>query len=444
MIEWVGQSARDSDNVVADPSRLVNVYREKAGTGVPWLKSVLGMEPVVTLPGVFITAMGNVDGKLYVVCGGRLYRVDADGSSADLGEVAHGSASISGNNGYVAVQSGSRFFVYDPDADALTEPTAGAFAEIGSCEFFENYTILTQLNGRMFEWSKLADPTDLPGLNFSTADGRDDNLVRAFALHGQLYLFKERSHEMWYNAGGAGAEALSRVAGGVRDVGLRDRDLICRFVGGAFMVGSDNRAHLVAPGGLQPVSTPAVETAIKLHRPRACVSYEDEGHAFVCIIFRDAAAWCYDIATGEWHERAYGPDLGPWPASASASLGTEWAIGGNSGVVSVMRRVNNDGSEPLVREATSGTLYIDGARTILRELEMFPRQGFAPGEVMLGLSRDGGATWGPWKVKPIGATGQFALRLIWRNLGQARRINAKVRWTKPIDVSISAQARIVT
>lgn len=442
VIEWVGQSARDSDNAVADPTRLLNVYRERAGNGVPWLKSVLGMDPVTTLAGVFITAMGNVGGKLYVVCGGRLFRVSANGAAADLGAVDHGPATISGNNGYVVVQAGSRLFVYDTQGGTLTEPVTGAFAAIGSCEFFDNYTIATQAGGRMFGWSKLADPTDWPGLNFSTADGRDDNLLRAMALHGQLCLFKERSHELWYNTGSAGAEALARVAGGVRDVGLKSRDLICRFTGGAFMVGSDNRAHMVVPGGLQPVSTPAVETAIKLQQPTACVAYADEGHDFVCIVFRDGPAWCYDIATGEWHERAFGSEMGPWPVSSSAVLGSEWVVGGNTGIVSAMRRVNNDGSEPLVREATSGTLYMDGARSILRELELFPRQGFDAGEVMLALSRDGGSTWTPWKVKALPPVGRFEQRVIWRGLGQARRINAKVRWTSPVDVCISAQARI--
>lgn len=442
VIKFVGQSAQDSDNIAADPSRLVNVYRERAGTGVPWLKSVPGMVHITTLPGVFITAMGNVDGKLYMVCGGRLYRVSPNGSTDGLGEVDHGPASIAGNNGKVTVQAGDRYFVYD--GTAISEPTSGAFNKIGSVEYFENYTILTQRDGRMFQWSKLGDASELPGLSFSTADGRDDNLVRAFALHGQLFLFKGLSHELWYNSGAAGAEAFARVAGGVRDIGLKSHDLICRFVGGAFMVGSDNRASLVTPGGLQPVSTPAVETAIKLMGPRCCVSYEDEGHTFCAIIFADAPAWVYDIATGEWHERAYGANLGPWRVSASARLGDDWVVGDNQGSIAALRRSNVDGSAPLVREATSRTLYVDGQRTTLRELEFFPRQGLQSGAMSVAISRDGGMTYGPWKTRPTGEQGQYGRRVIWRQLGQARSVTAKVRWTEPFDMSISSQARVTT
>lgn len=87
LIEFVGQSSRDSDSIVSDPSRLVNIYREKAGNGVPWLKSVLAMMPHSDLPGVFVTAMGVVDGRLFAVCGGVLFEVTADGSYNRLGDV---------------------------------------------------------------------------------------------------------------------------------------------------------------------------------------------------------------------------------------------------------------------------------------------------------------------------------------------------------------------
>lgn len=442
LVEFVGQSAKDSDNIVADPSRLVNCFRERAGDGVPWLKSVLAMMPHCDLPGVFVEAMGVVDGKLYAVCGGVLFQIMRNGSIAQLGDVDHGAASIAGNNGYVTVQAGTRYFVWDIENSTMTEPADGAFGGFGSVEFFGNYTILTQSGGRMFQWSALADPTDLPGLNFSTADGRDDNLVRAMALHGQLWLFKQESTERWYLTGGAGAEALERAAGGVSDVGLKGHGLICKFSGGAFMVGSDNRASLIGPGGLQPVSTPAVETAIKLHRPVKCVHYADEGHEMCAIIFRDAAAWVYDIATGEWHERAEGPALEPWRASVSAKFGDDWYVGRNDGRISIMQRSDIDGDQPLIREAVSRTLYMDGERAVLREMEFFARNGFSDAVGEIALSRDGGNTWGPWKARPFGGVGEYERRIIYRNQGMARRVTIKLRWTKAANINISAQCRV--
>ena len=53
LVEFAGQSSQDADTPGASTSRLVNCYREPAGTGIMWLKSVLGMSPHAFLPGVF-------------------------------------------------------------------------------------------------------------------------------------------------------------------------------------------------------------------------------------------------------------------------------------------------------------------------------------------------------------------------------------------------------
>lgn len=440
LLEFVGQSSQDSDSIVSDPSRLLNVYRERAGDGTPWLKSVLAMMPHTDLPGVFVTAMGVVDGTLYAVCGGALFEINLDGSYTNLGEVEHGDATLAGNNGNVTIQAGTRYFVWD--GTTLTEPAIGAFAGFSSVETFGHYSVLTEADGSRFQWSALADPTDLPGLNFSDADGRDDVNVRAFALHGMLYLFKTDSHEKWALTGEAGADAFSRIPAGISDTGLKAHGLICRFQGAAFMIGSDNRAHIVTPGGLKPVSTPAVETAIKLHRPVKCLTYADEGHEFLCIIFRDAPAWCYDIATGEWHERGEGPNHEPWGASVSAKFGDDWYIGRNDGRIAVMRRTDIDGDTPLVREAVSRTLYLDGQRAVLRELEFYSRNGYVDATASISLSRDGGRTWGPEKARKFGVVGEYDRRIIFRNQGMARRLNVRLRWSEAANINYSSNARV--
>lgn len=444
LVEFVSQSSRDADSIVADPSRLLNVYRERAGTGVAWLKSVLAMTPHTALPGVFVTAMGVVDGRMFAVCGGALFEVKSDGSYALLGAVEHGQANVAGNNGRVTVRAGLRYFVYNLDTNTLTEPVAGAFADFGSLDTVGNYTVLTEAGGRKFQWSELADPTGLPGLSFSTADGKDDLLVRAVALFGQLWLFKQESTERWYLTGAAGASAFERTVGGVSDVGLRGHDLICKFAGGAFMVGSDGRASMIGPGGVQPISTPAVETSIKLHKPEKCITYEDEGHVFGCIVFRDAPAWCYDFATGEWHERAEGAALLRWRVGVSVKFAGDWYVGRDDGQISVLTRADIDGDVPLVREATSRNLYLDGNRTIAREIEFYARQGFANVDVMMALSRDNGMTWSPWKTRMLGPSGNYDRRAIWRNQGQFRQLSARIRWTAAANVNISAQARLTT
>ena len=441
-VEFVGQSARDADHTQANTSRLVNCYREvivPGGRARYAVKSVPGLANFSSLPGVFVRDMATVDGSLYAVSGGGLYRIGSNGTFTLLGAIDDDVTTMAGNNGDVTIVANQKYYLWN--GTTLTQPTAGAFSAFGAVEYISNYTVLTEHNGRRFQWSDLADPSDLPGLNFSTADGRDDDLVRPFAINGMLYLFKEESHEIWYVTGQAGASAFARQAGGVVDVGLKGKRLICRIPGSAFFVGSDNRAYLIA-GGNQPVSIPPVETAIKDGEPANCFSYEDEGHTFCVIGFRDRPAWVYDVAGAEWHERAEGADLDPWTATCSAKFGGDWYAGIDAGAIRKFARVNSDGGGVLVREMTSRTLYEDGQKLTIAEFELFPRQGLSAGQVMLEVSRDSGKTWTYPKVRTLGPVGDYDKRLIWRKLGQSRQFTARVRWTEADDVSFLAEGRV--
>ena len=443
VVEFVGQSGRDSDNVQANTSRLINLYREPTTGGKTVLKSVLGMTPHSGLDGVFIRAMGEFWGTHYAVCGGWVWEVTPDGSANPLFEVIDSVETTLSSNGQdvITVAAGGTYYVWD--GSAATEPTGGAFDAVSSVEFLDHYTLLTEKDGRRFQWTDVADPETLDGLNFTTADGADDLIIRGMALSGHYWVFKQKSHEIWYNTGGPGADAFARVQGMVRNTGLAGFNLIAKLPDAAFMIGSDGRAHLIAGGIVKPVSTPPVETAIKDCRPVSVLTYEDEGHTFCAIILRDCPAWVFDVATGEWHERAEGATLRPWNVQCSAKVGATWFLGRNTGEISRLTRSNADGIEPLVREATSATLTLDGARFVTRELEFFPRQGVSSGSVWLSLSRDGGMTWTPNKTLPLGGVGGYGKRLIARNLGQSRMLTARLRWSAPADVTFSTEARVV-
>lgn len=441
LAEFVGQSARDSDNIRDNPSRLVNLYREPVEPGDKHvLKSVLGSTAFASVGGVFVRAMADYEGHIYALANSKLQKVSPDGSVTDLGATLDdGDATIAGNNGNVTAVIGAAYYVWD--GATLTTPAAGAFSDFGAVDYIGNYTVLTEKNGRKFQWSDVADPTSLPGLNFTTADGRDDNCIRPLALNGQLYILKQSSIEVWYLTGAAGASAFERQVGGVMDVGLKSINLMTRFDGGALMVGDDGRVYMLG-GQMQPVSIPAVETAIKNSNPEFCLTYDDEGHTFCVITFQDCPAWAYDIATGEWHERAQGADLGPWEASCSARMGGEWFIGRDGGDILQLSRNNSDGGLPLVRLAQSRLVYMDGGRFTISEVEIFPRVGFDAATVELSVSKDGGITWGSPKARNW-EVGEYSRRVIWRNLGDFRQAAFRLTISDPVDIPVSSQARFL-
>lgn len=437
-LEFVGQSSRDPDNWQASSSRLINCYLEPSeGKTGSALKSVLGTTAFVTLPGVFMRAIEAVDGVIYALVGAEFHSITTGGVSTSLGAVVDSAnASISGNNGDVTACIGGDYYLWN--GATLTSPASGAFSSFGSVEYIGNYTVLTELNGRRFQWSAIADATSLPGLNFSTADGRDDNILRAAAINGLLYIFKETSHEIWYLTGGASAAAFERQTGGVVETGLLAFGLLAKIDGSAFFVGDDGRAHIV---GVGPVSTPAVETAIKSFGPRSCVTYEDEGHTFCAIVFDDCAAWVYDIATGSWHERATGADFLPWTVRATAKIGGQWYAGRDGGAVVTMSRNNLDEGLDLVRAAVSRTLENDGQFIRLSELEVFVRTGFSAGTVELRLSKDNGHTWTPPRDVSW-ALGEYDRRTRWKALGTARQWTAEIRISGSADIPLNSAGRV--
>jgi hypothetical protein len=442
-LQFFGPSGRDADNRAANSARLINCYLEpvQAGgrTGLT-IKAAPGMMEFTVIPGIFVRAIGEVGGLLYAVSNGRLYSVTSAGVVTNLGAIDDSAnATLTGNNGVVTLTVDGRYFVRS--GGTISEPAAGAFSAMGACDFIGGYTVITELNGRRFQWSGLADGTTLPGLNFSTADGRDDNAIRPYQINGSLYIFKERSHEVWYVTGQAGANAFERMAGGVVDIGLKAFGLICRTDVGAFMVGDDNRAYVIAEG-MTPVSNPAVETAIATQGPTFCFTYDDEGHTFCAIAMTGGPAWVFDTATGEWHERAYGIDFDPWPVVASARWGNAFYVALAGGDLLSLGPMRTDAGVPLLRRMVSRTLANDGQRFCLSEVEIFPRQGFDAASVMLRMSRDNGMTWSAPKVRGF-AVGEYGKRLIWRQLGQFRQATAEITISDAAAVTMNAEGRVV-
>jgi hypothetical protein len=436
-IEFIGQSRKDSDFQQASTSRLLNCYREPIEGGYV-VKSVPGTSLVVNLGSVFMRAMEEVGGNIYAVCGGRLFRIISDGTATQIGAIADGPADISGNNGSVTIAAGGKYYVWD--GSVLTSPTGGAFASVGSVEFVGQTTIMTEKGGRRFQWTGVAAPTSLNGLDFATAEGRDDNILRCVVINGNVWLFKEKSIEIWYPT----TTGFSRIAGGVLDTGMKAFGLVAKFDGGALFVGDDNIAYITGGSGMEPVSTPAVETDIAQGSPVECLYYEDEGHKFCAIQFADRPAWVYDISTGEWHNRSAGVNYGAWPVVASVKAFGSWHVGGNTGNVLRLSRNNADFDGPLYRRGVSRTLR-NGDRVRIPRFELYGRMGQGPvngrePQISLRFSRDSAKTWGIERWRSFGATGDYDARIVLRSLGQFRSVTAEFTTTDPIEIPILANA----
>lgn len=454
-IEFVTQSNRDSDNRAATSERLVNFYPEPLPAGARArfsLKSVLGSAAWVDTGGVFIRAVAMIPDldaasadRLYFAVGGEARCISSeDGTEVTLGAVPDdATTTISGNNGDVTICAGGEYHLWD--GTTFTQPTAGAFSDFGSVEFLGGYTILTERNGRQIQWTALADPSSLPGLNFATAEARDDVILRGVAINGNLWVFKTTSIEVWQVTGLASEEAFSAIPGLVIERGLRAFNLVTKFPGGAFFVGSDNVPYLAGGAETRALANLGVQTAIENSEPTHCHYHEDEGHKFLTLRFADRPAWVFDLSTGLWHERAEGEE-GAWPATGAVKVFGKWRTANNDGTLRTLARTNADQDGALIRRAVSQTIYNGGQRFRVPELEMTGRVGASDlgREARLGLrvSRDGGQTFGALVERDMGALGQYDQRMVFRPLGQQRSFCVEARISDPADLTLYSSANV--
>jgi hypothetical protein len=458
-VEFVGQSARDQSNQKANPSRLINGYREPLVAGGKSrfvIRAVPGMDLFATIPGVFLRDM-NFETGARVACGGNLYTIGVFTGSVQLrGAIVDSEfTSMAENNGDVAIAAGGDYFV-DDAGTGLTGPlTTGAITDAGSVGYLGGYTLVSELNGRKVQWSALVDPTTFNATHFASAEITTDPIIRLIVFKDTVYIFKAAGFERWGLTGGSGPNAFARIDGAQTEPGLKAFGLITQFPNGFAYVSSDGKVMAFVGGQLTPISTPPVEVALAENEPDRMFYYEVRGHGFICVAFSDVPAWCYDTATGEWHERSQ--DDGPWTVRASAKTDDGWIVGTNDGRLALLTADCLDFDQPLVRRYVSRTLA-QPERVTINKIEAFPRVGLdlqgkksgvkgstfdsTPAKVDLRTSKDGGFTWSAPKSRDVGTVGAYATRLTWRALGQFRDATIELSQSSVVDVPLLAEIEL--
>lgn len=497
-LTFLGPSVRDPQSKGSNPGRLVNCFREpvQAGGRTEYLiRSVPGMAVLAeerevaaigwAFPGFsfgdhiysVIAFEDTTDANILAVYYGNAVRfigTDGDNGVFVLDYVSGDSEkALSAGGSYVLFTDGAtvyaRQLVSGFPSGVFTTTSLGAITAAGSISYLSSYAILTEKDGRRIQWSDPLDFDTFNGLNFATAEVTGEAIIRGMTVGSLFLAFKANSVSFWQVAG-TGADALAVVPGRELDVGLKAYRLLTRIPDGCAFVSGDGKVY-VFRGGLSPISTPALESALERYTPRDAFYYEWRGHGFICVTFEEIPAWCYDVALGEWHERS-GPDGGPWKATCAAKFAGHWVFGTSDGKVVVASQRLEDEGQPLIRRMVSNTfdagrlVRVDrveiGARVgdgkidttapsysglgklaAIAEPPSYSETGAEPTPgVMIRVSRDDGHTWGPLRTRTLGEIGKFETRLVLRGLGQFRRAVMEITLASPIDTPIYSDATI--
>jgi hypothetical protein len=336
-------------------------------------------------------------------------------------------------------------------------PIGGTFPGANSVTYLDGYFIFTQVSyGTEFFISAINDPASYDALDFANIEAQQNNILRAIAHNGELWLIGVAGHEVWYDSGDLDFPFRRRQTGGVVRYGAATPKAIGIIDSSLWWLGTDGMVYRSQGYQVERVSTHAIEAIIRSFGPASTMSaiattYIESGHAFyVLTLGGNQRTLVYDSNTKQWHDRASAADgTGPWRAYCAARLHDYTLIGDSmSGTIwRLDTTVPTDAGVPIMRQATMPPLYAGTHRAFCArlEVEMETGQAGAANDVLLEWSDDGGYTFTRARTMSSGMAGATRTRVYTTRLGSFRervfRITASERATfYAVDADITAPA----
>lgn len=452
----------------AGTQRLVNLYPEIQEAGprkgnVARFVGTPGLRKRATLGDGPIRGEHRAStGQLFVVSKSSVYEVFSDWTT----ELRSGSlASISGR--VTMASDGTRVVIGDGSTTAYQVPLAAssavaAVADVncpgGHVDWQDGYFLHTVPGTGQFAISGL-NSLDYDPLDVATAEGRPDQLVSLLSVNRMLWLFGDRTTEVWWNSGNADFP-FARNESAFIETGTVSAGTCARAGGSVVWVGNDERGRGTVwhAQGFNPVriSTHAIEHALssysRLDEASALV-YQQGGHEFYQLSVPPSATedpggtWVFDFSTGLWHERSYlDPSGGEEPHRAwvgTVAFG-EVVVGDREDgrLYTYDADYYSDDGHPIRRLRQTPHISQDEKRVRFSafELQAEPGVGLVTGQgsapiAVLSWSDDGGHTWSNQHEASMGAVGEYQNRIRWTRLGVARDRVFRVETSEPVPVT---------
>lgn len=389
----------------------------------------------------------------YIVSGLEVYRVDVTGAGTLLGTISNGGAVSMADNG-------TQMAIVVPETTQAWVATSATLVQITDVDFpgatmvtyLNGYHVFSQPNSTRFFWSAILNATAYNALDYASAESSPDGLVAVERAGDFLWMFGERSIEIW---GGStqGETPFTEVNGGLIDRGIGARFSIAVVDSKPYWLGENRVIYRGEGSTAVRISTHAIEQSIGGYNivsdARAWI-IEQEGHQFLVMTFPDAGdTWVYDITTSSWHERESEPSRygGIWRAIGGMTFGGA-VIAGDSvaGTVYVVDpTLSDENGDPIIRVATGSPMINEGKMLFFRRLEAdmetgigtVSGQGSAPVCWLL-ISDDGARTFGYRKEASLGALGDYKARVRWHRLGASRNRVFRIQMSDPVRTTLIA------
>jgi len=422
---------------------LINMFSEIETSGHSKLirRQRKSVQPVYAKTGVKRCVERN-SGIHYTVIGSKFGSYDGTNYTehGTLDSDAGRCTMVFDDNGSVLISDGTE--AYHWNGTTFSKPDTNG--DIGPLTFLGGFAVGSVPGTGQFKWSAVNDMTSWDALDFATAEGKTDNMVRVYAAQNELWLYGTETIEIWTLSGGTDTPfsynaAMQRGLGAPLAVVAEDNSLM--WLGDDFI--------FYRADGFRPmrISNHTVERAVadlsdSVKATCEAFSYSDDGHKFITFTFPGHLTLQYNVATMFWNvARTFGQDdwdiLGPQYSNTGLYLTT-------AGLASLVRGINTDNGGLFARGGISPQLAASNNWVVLRSYFLDCKVGRAAiglePRIMLRIARDG-EKFGNERWRSLGVIGEYVHRAVWRGCGRGRRMTIEIMFTDDADFSImGAQA----
>lgn len=411
---------------VADTQRLVNWFVETDQREDRSRKQAVptpGLTELAEFGAGTIRGLYAYNGLIFVVSGPNFYSATQAGLVTSLGSLNTSSGPVYfadngvANGHQLMLADGDHGYIYDSDAQTFTMIDTADLPAPVSVVFQDGYFLTNDANSGRVRWSAGYDGTSWPPLQFATAEGDPDNTVRIISDHRLIWVFGERSTELWYDSGDADF-TFQRYQGGFIERGCAAAASVVKSNNALIWLSRDAYGWGqvlmgASPEALKVLSTPQLEyqwSYAELGSAHA-FAYQSQGHDFyVLTIPTIGRTFVYDHATQEWHERASGN--AQWRAHGYCVMNGVHYVGdyASDKVYAIDTKNNTEDGVSITRTLVSPHINDNDRRLFFAAVQVIADSG----NLSLAWSKDGGETFTP----PI--TKAALPRAVWRRLGVSR------------------------
>ena len=406
-----------------------------------------GIEQIATGYGNCRGAYTWRDGYCYMVSGDSLIRINSDYSVTSLGTIA-GTEDCEFSPGQanlvIIVKNGNGY--YYNETDGLVQITDTDFISSVSVDYVDGRHVFIPYDGEPAIYSEVDQPSNISPLAFFDAEELPDKNKVCINIQNQLGIGGTDSFE-FFRTNINPDIVFTRRDGARVDVGFIGG--LTRFGGTFAFIGRQReqapRIYAMGTGNYQAFSSPAIDEILSGYTEselEAChtIRYEWKG---VEVIAFTLTRHTFSYANNVWiyQDSSIDGSIGPWRAKGIAHAYGKYIVGdSDSSKIGILSNVTTEYGYDVEFEVKTFIRDLrDSNFDVTRiEIDCLTGQKLTAETIGLSVSRDG-RSWGEFRYKSLGVTGEYGKRVLWQPVGKFENYcGVRIRSTADVQFSLES------